>query len=98
MPSIVSIERILLRSSAEMARARVAGSMLGGPAFIGDDASIAKPNLPWRVGGAGRVVRDHQHRDSPLLVQVRDQLHDLAAHLRVEVAGRLVSEDDAGVV
>ena len=45
------------------------------------------------VGGV-RVVRDHDHRLPELLRRAAQQLEDLLPRRRVEVAGRLVGEDD----
>src|SRR6478609_1989936 len=98
MPSIVSIERILLRRSAEIASERVAGSISSSLSLVSDDATIAEAYLTRRIGGARRVMRHHQHRDAALLVELRDELHDLPSHLGVEVTGWLVGEDDARVV
>jgi hypothetical protein len=41
-----------------------------------------------------RFVRDHQDGDAVLAVERDEQVHDLVAALAVEVAGRLVGEQD----
>src|SRR3954452_25097387 len=41
------------------------------------------------------VMRDHHHGRAVLLVQLLENAHDLVAHRRIEIAGRLVGEDDA---
>src|SRR5439155_14582643 len=43
------------------------------------------------------VMRDHHGRLPARLDRVAEQLEDLAARLRVEVARRLVGEDDGGL-
>src|SRR5690349_24946337 len=94
MPRMVSIDRILLRKSAESARESVAGSISGSLPVVGNDAAVVETNLPWRVCGHRRVVRDHQHGDAPLAIEFGQELHDFCAGLGIEVSGRLVSEDD----
>ena len=44
--------------------------------------------------GGARLVRDHHDRLAELLDRVTQELEDLGARRRVEVAGRLVREDD----
>ena len=48
------------------------------------------------VGGDVVLVRDHDDRLA-LLVKFGEEVHDFDAHRRVEIAGRLVREDDDGV-
>ena len=46
------------------------------------------------VFGDVALVRDEQHRDAALAVQPLEDAHDLDAGARVEVAGRLVGQQD----
>ena len=46
------------------------------------------------MGGGDRVVGDHDHRLAELVDRLAQQAQDVGARLRVEVAGRLVGEDD----
>src|SRR3954454_15441621 len=41
------------------------------------------------------VVRDHHHGRAVFLVQLFEDAHDLVAHGRIEIAGRLIGEHDA---
>ena len=43
------------------------------------------------------LMRDHQHGRA-LFVDLRQQLHDIVGHLRVDVAGRLVGDDQRRIV
>ena len=51
-------------------------------------------DLPRGVGGAARVVGDHDDRRAGV-VDLVQEIHDLLRGRRVEVAGRLVGEDQA---
>ena len=70
---------------------RRAGVAVGGDAAVGE----ADDAVGVFLGQRG-VVRDHNHQ--PVGGQRADQLHNLHARLRVERAGRLVAEQDFGVV
>ena len=48
-----------------------------------------------RAGGQARVVRRDDDRRAVLDRKIGEQLDDLAARRRVEIAGRLVREHDA---
>src|SRR6185295_4465399 len=58
-----------------------------------DDAAVEEVDRPLRVAGEARVVGDHADRRA-LVVQLLEQVHDLLAVARVEVAGRLVGVQD----
>jgi len=66
------------------------------PRYVALDAAVDEADRATRVGCHVGLVRDHQHGDAALLVQVAQQVHDLTAALRVEVAGRLVGQQDGG--
>jgi len=51
-----------------------------------------------RMASEVALVSNHDHRLPQLLVEFVNQLDDFAARFRVEVAGRLVEEEDFGVV
>src|SRR6185503_21037559 len=57
-----------------------------------DDPAVAQVNHPRAVAGVGLRMRNLDDR-GPLLVELLEELHDLLALARVQVAGRLVSED-----
>src|SRR5712691_915562 len=61
-----------------------------------DDPAVEQVHLALGAGGALRAVGDHHDRRA-LLVDLVEQVHDLPCHQRVEVAGGLVGEDEAGV-
>src|SRR3989442_365985 len=69
----------------------------GGLLLVGSDQAIAQGHDPRGMGGDIRLMRDH-HDGLPLAVQVGEDLHDLLTRGRVEVAGRLVGEQDARLV
>src|SRR2546422_2369841 len=69
----------------------------GGPLLVGGDEAVAQSHDPRGARGDIGFVRDH-HDGLTLRVQVGEDLHDLLTRGRVEVAGRLVGEQDAGVV
>ena len=52
----------------------------------GDDTISSKSDL--------FIVRDHDHRLTEFAIRVAQKLHDLTAVVRIEVAGRLISEHD----
>src|SRR5471030_3101647 len=58
-----------------------------------DDASVEDVNAAVGVTGVARVVRHHADRGAGA-VQLAEEVHDRFAAARVEVAGRLVREQD----
>ena len=60
-------------------------------AFFQDEDSVG-------FAGEGSVVGDHDYGLAVVAVEFFDDVHDLAAGFDVEVAGRFVGEEDAGVV
>ena len=64
-------------------------------------ASISEPFSRWSVrvarSGGVRVVRDHDDRLAVLAIERLQQLEDLVAGLAIEVAGRLVAEQQRRV-
>ena len=82
---------------------RQRGELVGGdPAachrLISNDPAISKGDEPRGVLGDVGLVCDQEHRDAALRIQPLEDLHDLDARARVEVAGRLVRQDDGGFV
>src|SRR5436190_13916401 len=78
-------------------------SPLGGMTLLGRllyvllHLAVADVDDAMRVGGDVGLVRDEDDRVAPR-VQPMEHLHDFLAGLRVEVAGRLVGEQDGRVV
>src|SRR5215203_1524512 len=62
---------------------------------VADDLPVLQRDQPVRVGGGDRVVGDHHHRLVELVDRLAQQLHHVGAGFGVEVAGRLVGEDDS---
>src|SRR5262245_60075891 len=60
-----------------------------------DNAAVEELDLAVRVVGIARVVRDHADGRA-FAVQLAQEVHDRLAVPRVEVAGRLVGEEDRG--
>ena len=58
-------------------------------------AAVEQPHDPLGLRRFLLVVRDHHDRRLVLAVQGAEDGHDFVAHLRVEVAGRFVREQDA---
>ena len=56
--------------------------------------AVAQGDQAVGVGGGGRIVGDHDHRLAELVDRLAQQPQHVLAGLRVEVAGRLVGEDD----
>src|SRR5262249_28242417 len=73
------------------------GQRLCGATNVALDLSIADVNRAMSVGSDIRFVGDEHDRVAGL-VQCREETHDLDARLRVEIARRLVGEQDGGVI
>src|ERR671912_341636 len=65
--------------------------------LVGDDPPVAELHYSLRPRGDLRVVRDDHDRE-PRGVQFLKQVEDLGAGDRVQVAGRLVSQQQGGAV
>ena len=59
-----------------------------------DDLAIGEEDHPVGVAGGDRIVRDHHDRLAEVAHRAAHELEDLGAGPAVEVAGRLVGEDD----
>ena len=89
----------MLRRRSPAARARSSSSALRRVAtrVVRDDLAVAARDDARSVLRDVVLVRDHQHRDAALEVQPLEDPHHLDAGARVEVAGRLVGEQDRRV-
>src|SRR5262249_37959440 len=108
MPSAVSVERSLLRAIALRPTFRIvmnlntAPPLLSRPPLRGDgpivhDEAVAEHHRALRVLGDVRLVRDENDRLAVVVEPLEDR-HDLLRGLRVEVSGRLVGQDELGIV
>src|ERR1051325_7549411 len=61
------------------------------------DQAVAEVDDGSGVGGHVRLVGDHQHGDSEIAVEAGEEVHDLERGRAVEIAGRLVREQDVGI-
>ena len=50
------------------------------------------------MGGDGRVVRHQDDREPVLAVELAEEIENLLARLRVEVAGRLIGDQERAAV
>ena len=75
-------------------RRRPAGRRSGPVVGVVADQAVADPDDPVGVGGDGRVVRHQDDREAVLGVELAEEVEDLPAGLRVEVAGRLVGDQE----
>src|SRR5690606_18006176 len=91
---------------SEAPKARRTGcrtSSFGGPPLVPgllpvlDDAPVAEHDRPVGILRHLRPVRDDDHRDA-FLVEIAEELHDLRSGLCIERAGRLVGQQDLGIV
>jgi hypothetical protein len=65
--------------------------------LIGLDRPVAHHDVALRESRNVRLVRHHHDRD-PALVELLENVHDLETCAAVEVAGRLIGEDDFRIV
>ena len=88
--------RRMLKRTNEISRSVLA--VVGATDLVADDPALLEGDdaLAQRGHDLG-VVGRHQHRDAEL-VDPQQELQDLPADERVEVAGRLVGDDQARVV
>ena len=66
--------------------------------IIVEDEPVAHPDDSIGVGGDGRVVRHEDDREPVLAVELAEEAEDLLARLRVEVAGRLIGDQEGAAV
>ena len=67
------------------------------PGELADDATVGEEEDAVGDRSGPRFVGDHHDRLPEVLDRVAEQLEDLGARRRVEVAGRLVGEHDVGL-
>src|SRR5688572_23713593 len=91
MPSVVRLERSLLRRSSRNAISDEETSMSVPDILM--HPPVAEAHRPARVLSHLWLVRDHHHRNAALLVEREEQLHDLQLTCRVQVARGLVCQD-----
>src|SRR5437588_11012565 len=94
-PMSSAMKRILMRSAVQLdhsleERALAAGGLV-------DDLPVADEHHAVGVASDARVVRDHDY-GLPAFVQPPQQRHHMVAAAPIEVARRLVRENDLGVV
>ena len=68
--------------------------MAGGVELIGDDPAVAHLDPARGAGGDAHIVRHEHERHVPFAVQLLEQVEDHSGILAVEVAGRLIGEQD----
>ena len=68
-----------------------------GDFLIGYNLSIPKADSPSRIGGDVRLMGD-QDNSNTLAVELLENSHDLQAGLSIQIARRLVSQDQSWVV
>ena len=66
-------------------------------ALVAQHTSIAEGDLALRIGGDVGLMRHQQDRDA-MLIQRLEHRHDLQARAAVQVAGRLVRQQQRGTV
>src|SRR2546425_7392310 len=59
-----------------------------------DHLAVQETDDPLTVGGAHRVVRHHEDGDAELIAAASKEPHDRVARGGVEIARRLVGQDD----
>src|SRR5687768_3027257 len=100
MPSVVRAPRLLLAAIAASAilkdSDRSRASFISAPPGVALDQAVAQAHDAVRVGGDVVLVGD-QDDGVALGVQVAEHAHDLGAGGAVQVAGRLVGQDDRGL-
>ena len=79
-------------------RSRISSALLcpREPVLV-DDLAVLEEDDPVGVGGNARIVRDDDHGAAPVVRGFAQQADDLVAGLRVQVAGRLVAQDQRRV-
>jgi len=64
---------------------------------IGRDASVDEADMALGVGGDIFIMGDKHDGDAALFIELAEQFHQITASRRIEIAGRLVGEDDGGI-
>ena len=64
---------------------------------VGNDVAVAERDHPIRHRRHLRIVRDDDHRHAGRAIELTQHGHDLGRGLAVEVAGRLVGEQQVGL-
>src|SRR5690606_31869368 len=86
------------RSGFRAARATAAGETSCGRSGVRDDRAVRETDRAPRARGEVWIVRDEHERRAALAVELLEQLDDGLARAGVEVPGRLVGEQDLGLV
>src|SRR5690606_20219883 len=86
------------RSGSPATRATAAGVLSCGRQRVGDDRAVREANRAPRTAGEVRVVGHEHERRAALAIQLLEQLDDRVAGAGVQVAGRLVREQDLRLV
>ena len=86
-------------AASSVLRRRQRRQLLAGIAALGDllvdlDLAVPEPNEPRAVLGDIHLVRDEDDRDAALAVEFLEDVHDLDARARIEVAGWFVGQND----
>ena len=67
-------------------------------AIVVKDESVAHPDDAAGMGGDGRVVRHQDDGEPVLAVELAEEVENLLSRLRVEVAGRLIGDQEGAAV
>src|SRR4051794_19750369 len=94
---LVSGSAVVGGVAAERGGLGLHGGARPGAGAVVDDQAVAHPDDPLGVLGDVVLVGDQDDRLARV-VEPAEHVHDLVARLGVEVAGRLVGQDDVGVV
>ena len=98
MPSTVRNERSVLRRIDWSASLMASISIMPPPAgHVGIDAAVDETDDAPGEGSHVGFVCHHDDRDALVTVEAGQQVHDLPAGLGVEIAGRLVGQQDGGL-
>ena len=87
-----------LRHADAVAVGRVTGDARLCDVFVPDNHAIIDVQDAAGVLGDVGLMRHQDHRDALVDVQLLEEAHHLGAGLGVQVAGRLVGQDDARIV
>src|SRR5690606_5657993 len=98
-PRTVRKERSMLRLMARQASLAVSRNMVRLPhlQLVIGEVAIDEAQEALAIGCDVLLMRDHDDGDRPFAVQPRDEVHDLPAGLRIQIAGRLIGEEDGGI-